>query len=137
MNAVTINQRPPTGYRPQSTDAAFNNQYAMALASADPRFAIKQYDRGGISRGGAQFNQAGIDAAQKFASGLADAYGNQYQNVAYNANTALQGQQSQEQFGQALGGLQQQNNYANQMAALQRQQAVMGTLTSLLGGLLG
>lgn len=93
--------------------------------------ALKKYDRPGFSRAGAQMNQAGIDAAQGMSQGIADAYSQDLQNRTYNSQVALQGQQGQEQFGQALAGLQQQNSYANQMAALQRQ----GTMLGLLGGL--
>jgi hypothetical protein len=70
------------------------------------------------------------------ASGIANAYSQDLQNNTSSANTALQGQQAQEGFGQALGGLQQQNNYANQMAQLQRQNMATNFASSLLGGLL-
>jgi len=120
----------------QRIDAALNNQLAVAMSMGDPRMAMKQYDRPGLSRGGAQRNQAGIDSAQKLASGVADAYSNQIQNQAYDSNLQLQGQQGQEQMAQALGGLQQQRNYADQMAALQRQQAMLGLSGSLLRGLM-
>lgn len=102
----------------------------------DPRMAVKQYDRGGISRGGAQWNQAGIDAAQRLTDGIADAYSNQIRNQSYDAGLRLQGQEGQEQFAQALGSLQQQRDYANQMAGLQRQQAMLGFAGNLLRGLM-
>lgn len=98
--------------------------------------AMKRYDRPGLSRGGMQRNQAGIDAAQKMAEGVADAYSQDLQTQAYNSQIALQGQQGQEQFGQALAGLQQQNRYANQMAAMQRQGAMLGLLGGLFNGLM-
>jgi hypothetical protein len=97
--------------------------------------AMKQYDRAGMSRGGAQRNQAGIDSAQSLMSGIQEAYSQDIQDRVYDANVDLQGQQGQEQFGQALAGLQQQNNYASQMAALQRQQSMLGLLGGLTQGL--
>jgi hypothetical protein len=116
--------------------AAMNNQYAAALASGDPREAAKKYDRAGISRGAAQWNQAGIDSARSMSGGIAEAYKSDLANQQYNANLNLQNQANQEGYAQALGGLQQQNNYANQMAALQRQQTGLNFVSSLLGGLL-
>lgn len=96
---------------------------------------MKQYDRPGMSRGAAQRNQAGIDAAQSLASGIGEAYSRDIEGRIYDANAELQGRQGQEQFAQALGGLQQQQNYANQMAALQRQQTMLGLLGGLTQGL--
>lgn len=135
MNEVSVNQTLPTGFTPEATRAALNNNLAWAYASGDPRMAMKQYDRPGLSRGGAQRNQAGIDAAKSLSEGVADAYSKDIQSRAYNANVGLQGQRGQEQFAQALAALQEQNNYANQMAALQRQQASMGLLGGLMKGL--
>lgn len=135
MNAVTLNQTPPTGLTPDATRAALNNNLAWAYASGDPRMAMKEYDRPGMSRGAAQRNQAGIDSARTMSEGIADAYRQDMQSRAYNANVGLQGQRGQEQFAQALAALQEQNNYANQMAALQRQQASMGLLGGLMKGL--
>lgn len=107
-------------------------QVASALAMGDPRMNAKQYDRPGLSRGRAQWNQAGIDGAQKMADGIAEAYNAQLQSQQSRSMANLQASQQQEQYAQQLGALQQQNNYANQMAALQRQGAVM----NLLGGLM-
>lgn len=108
------------------------NEEAMAYAMGDPRMAAKQYDRGGLSRGKAQWNQSGIDSAQKMASSIAEAYSAQLQTQSANANANMQASQNREQFGQALGGLQQQNAYANQMANLQRQGAMLNLLSGLL-----
>jgi uncharacterized protein YbjQ (UPF0145 family) len=108
--------------------ASFNNDMAFALASGDPRYQMKQYDRAGFSRGGAQRNQAGIQGAQDLANGIASAYQNAMQQANTDAMNALQWNAGQEQYAQALGGLQQQNAYANQMAQLQRQQALLGLL---------
>lgn len=136
MNAVQLNQTPPTGYTPQQQQAAFSQQMAQALALGDPRFQMKSLDRAGFSRGGAQRNQAGINAAQAMADGIAAAYQQQMDDSQYNANLLLQGQQRQADQAQALAGLQQQDAYAQQMAQLQRQQAAMNFAGSLLGGLL-
>lgn len=137
MNQVFVNQTPPSGFTPGQMQAGFNQQMAQALAMGDPRFQMKSLDRAGFSRGGAQRNQAGINAAQALSQGIADAYRQQMDDQQYNANLALQGQSLQEQRAQALAGLQQQDSYAQQMAALQRQQAVMNFAGGLLGGLLG
>lgn len=118
--------------------ATFNNAQAQAMALGDPRGALKRGNliRPGMSVGRAQMNQAGIQGAQEMADGIAAAYGQNLQQNAYNANTQLQGQLANEQFGQALGGLQQQNNYAQQSEALQRQGMMMGLFGNILGGLL-
>lgn len=136
MNQVQINDKLPTGLTAAQLQKDLNSRYSRALSMGDPRFNMKQLDRGGLSRGAAQRNQAGIDAAQNVANGVAEAYGNDLTNRAYNSSLLLQGQTGLEQQAQALGGLQQQNNYANQMAGLQRQQMGMNLFSSLLGGLL-
>jgi len=136
MNQVTLGRTPPTGYTDRQMSGAFNNQLAQALAMGDPRFQVKQLDRAGFSRGGAQRNQAGINAAQAVADGVSAAYQGAMDDQSYNANLMLQGQQAQERNAQALAGLQQQDSYAQQMAQLQRQQAMMNVAGSLLGGLL-
>lgn len=128
MNQVSLAQRPIT----LSPATLPKVQMANALAMGDPRMNVKQYDRAGLSRGRSQWNQAGIDSAQKMADGIADAYNAQLQDQGQRSSANLQAMQQQEQYSQQLGGLQQQNNYAAQMAALQRQGAVM----NLLGGLL-
>lgn len=129
MNQVSIDSsRLPRGFTPDMQSGAFNNTMAQALAAGDPRYQMKQYDRAGMSRGGAQRNQAGIKAAQDMASGIANAYRRQVDDQSYNALANLSSQVSREQFGQALGGLQEQQAYANQMAAMQRMNALMGLL---------
>jgi len=132
MNNVTSYQQQPKGFTPKQMTAAFNNDQAKALAMGDPRYQMKELDRGGMSRGGAQMNQAGINASQAVADGIAAAYSNQLQNQQYNANLGLQNQANSEQYGQALGALQAQTNYANQMAALQRQGALFGLIGNLI-----
>lgn len=116
------------GLTPRQQSGAFNNAMANALASGDPRYQMKQYDRAGFSRGAAQANQAGIKGAQDMAEGISNAYQNAINDTQYNANTGLQNQVASEQFGQALGGLQEQQNYANQMNMLQRMSLLQGLL---------
>lgn len=129
MNQVSIDSsRLPRGFTPQQQVGNFNTQMALALAAGDPRYQMKRLDRAGLSRGGAQANQAGIKGAQDLADGIAAAYQGQIDDAQYNALADLNSQVSQEQFGQALGGLQQQQAYANQMALLQRQNALIGLL---------
>lgn len=136
MNNVYLNQPQAPGISPEARRAAFNNTYAQALAAGDPRFNVKANDRAGLSRGQGQWQQAGAEAAQKLASGVADAYSQDAQAASYNANNQLAGQQSQEAYAQQLGALQQQAAYAQAMANLQRRQQSMNFASSLLGGLL-
>lgn len=133
MNQVQLTAPITQGVSPQNRSAQFNNAYAQALASGDPRYAAKNYDRGGISRGGAQMNQAGIDAAASMADGIAKAYSQDADTAAYNANTQLQSQQQQEAMAQNLGAFNSQQAYADQMNRLNQQQAFAG----MLGGLFG
>jgi hypothetical protein len=135
LNQVNLGQSPPFGISPQQLQAGRNNDEAWALASADPRFAVKAYDKPGLSRGGGQWNQAGIDAAKTLSEGIAAAYGNSLQNSVANAGSQLQGQTQQENSAQALAALQQQQAYGNQMSALQRQQMIANMYSGLLGGL--
>jgi hypothetical protein len=121
------------GISPQNRNAQFNNAYAQALAAGDPLYTVKEYDRGGISRGGAQANQAGIDAAANLADGIAKAYSQDAANADFNANTTLQSQQQRESMAQNLGAFNSQQAYADQMNRLQNQQAFAG----MLGGLFG
>ena len=132
MSTVKSNQPYPQGFTPKQMGAQFNNDYANAMASGDPRYQMKQLDRPGMSRGAGQMNQAGIKASQDVADGIAQAYGNQLQSQQYNANLGLQNQAQAEQFGQALQGLQSQASYANQMAAMQRQNALYGLIGNLI-----
>ena len=119
-------------YRPLPTPPAARpnaSGMARAYASADPRFNMKEFDRAGVSRGRGTSAQAGIGAARNFAQGIAGVYDDQLRQQAANADSMLQLQRGQEEYGQALGGLQSQATYADQMAALQRQ----GLLYGLLG----
>lgn len=136
MNRVTLGQSPVPGIPDATRRKVFENNYANAVAQGDPRYAMKQYDRGGLSRGGAQRQQAGIDSAQRMASGVADAYQQDTQAASFNAQNQLANNQAQEQYALQLGALQQQNAYAQAMAQLQRQQQSMNFVSSLLGGLL-
>lgn len=136
MNNVTLNQSPVPGIPSNDRRSVFANNYAKALAAGDPHYAVKQYDRGGLSRGGGQWQQAGIDAAQKMSSGIADAYSQDTQAAAFNSQNQLAGQTAQEQYAQQLAALQQQTAYQQAMAGLQRQQQSLNFASSLLGGLL-
>lgn len=129
MNYTYLN-RPELA--PVDSGPQFANAYARAIASGDPRFTVKQYDRGGISRGGAQAQQAGIDAAQNLVSGISDAYSQQADTAAYNAQLALADQQQRETTGQNLNSFNANEAYADAMAQLQMQQSGMG----LLGGMM-
>ena len=138
MNNVNLYTKPPDGLSQQQMAAAFNNQQARALALGDPRGALKRGNliRPGLSVGGAQMNQAGIQGASEMANAVADAYSQDLQLNAYNADLQLQGQRANEQYAQALAGLQQQSAYGRQSDAMQRQGAALGLVGNLLGGLL-
>lgn len=124
MNTVTLTRPEPQGLAPANMQAQFNNAYAQAIASADPRHALKSYDRAGLSRGGAQLNQAGIDSANNLADGIANAYSQDAQNAAYNATARLQFQGEQERAAQNLGGLQSNAAYQDQMNQMLMQQSL-------------
>ena len=121
-----------SGYTPEQTRAAFNQQLAQAHAQADPRFNMKPMDRAGFSRGAGQNAMAGIASAQNLAEGIAKAYSGQLQDAQFNAG--LGNQSAAESLGLAMGGIAQQQQYANALAALQRQQQQRGLLSGLLGG---
>jgi hypothetical protein len=133
VNQVQLTRPITQGINQQNRNAQFNNAYAQALAAGDPRYTVKEYDRGGISRGGAQMNQAGIDAAANLADGIAKAYSQDAGNAEFNANTTLRSQQQREAMAQNLGAFNSQQAYADQMNRLQNQQAFAG----MLGGLFG
>lgn len=120
-----------------NTQGMFNTAMANAQASADPRFHMKAMDRNGVSRGQGTLATAGIQAAQSLADGIAQAYQIPAQDAATNANTTLQYQTNQENFGQGTSNIAMQNDYANALAALQRNQNVLQYQGNALGGLLG
>lgn len=122
-----VNLRQPLPTPPVARPSA--SGMARAAASADPRYNMKGLDRAGVSRGRGTAAQAGIGAAQQFASGIAEVYDDQLRQQSSNADAMLQLQRGQEEYGQALGALQAQATYADQMAALQRQ----GLLYGLIG----
>jgi hypothetical protein len=125
-NQVNLQRQPPT---PPPADPSAGGM-ARAVASADPRFNVKQMDRAGVSRGRGQMHQAGISAAQNYQQGMSDVFNQQLQQQSQNANAMLGLDMGQEQYGQALGALNSQAAYAQQMANLQRQGALLGLLGS-------
>jgi len=135
-NNVNTTAMLPAALAERNMPANFNNMHARAMAQGDPRQAVKQYDRAGLSRGAGLWNQAGIDAANKMAPGVANAYTDRLAQDTANESMQMQGQAQREQQAQALGALQENNAYAQQLAALQRQQSSNNLVTSVLGGLL-
>lgn len=105
MNTVQI-QRPnlPT-YGYQYGRGLFNQNMAQAQAAGDQRFNLKQYDRAGMSRGGAQQYQAGVMGANAMANGIAQAYGQLTQDDANIANMAQGSEVEQEKMATALASL--------------------------------
>ena len=135
-NTVNTTALLPAALAARNIQANFNNVHARAMAEGDPRQAVKQYDRAGLSRGAGLWNQAGIDAANKMAPGVASAYADRLAQDSANETMQMQGQAQREQQAQALGALQENDAYAQQLAALQRQQSSNNLVTSVLGGLL-
>lgn len=131
MNNVTAYRPSAFGVPARQMQSQMNNSVANAMAMGDPRLNVKQYDRAGISRGAAQWNQAGIDAASRIADGVADAYGQDLQARQFNTNLQRQGAYDRENNALALGALNQQNAYADQLAAMQRQQVAASLLSGL------
>jgi hypothetical protein len=121
---------------PQKIRSAFNNQYADAVSQGDPRLQMKTMDRAGQSRGSGQQSHAGILAAQKMASGIADAYSQRQSAQDYNTAYSVQDNQADASQQQSIGALLQQQQYNTQMSALTRQNSALGLATSILGGLL-
>lgn len=105
---------------------------AKAQAAADPRFNVKKSDRAGVSRGRGAYAQAGIEAANNLASGVADAYSQQLQDANTYADARLRIGRNQEQYAQALAGLMSQATNSAQADALQRR----GSLYGLMGDFL-
>lgn len=128
MNNAYIHQpaMPAYSFAPQPPPLA--TDLANAHAAGDFRFNMKNFDRAGMSRGAGQAQQAGIQGAKNLADGIANAYNRQATDAASYSQNAMQAEQGQEQFSQALGALQQQNAYANAMAAIQRMSALRGLM---------
>jgi hypothetical protein len=136
MNSVSFTQPVTRGIPDSVRQKAFNYAEATALASADPRYALKGRDRVGLSRGQGQMNQAGIDAARSLSEGMSAANMQNLDLSNFSAGLSMDADSAREQSAQALGGLQSQNAYADQMAALQRQQTMNNMFSGILGGLL-
>jgi hypothetical protein len=130
---ISLPQTPPM---PQ-TQGAFNNALAVAQANADPRFAIKQMDRPGVSRGAGQKSLAAAQSDQSLAAGVADAYRIPMNDAASNAASTLAYQNLSENSGLQASSIDTQNDYSNALAALQRQRQVLDYQQNALGGLLG
>lgn len=131
MSNADVNLQRPTPFVPKASLS--QNRLAKAHASADPRFNVKQIDRAGVSRGRGAYAQAGIQAANNLASGLADAYGQQLQDASTYADADLRINKNQEQYSQALAGLMSQATNSARMDELQRR----GLLYGLMGDILG
>ena len=89
----------------QNIRSAYNNNFANAITAGDPRLQVKQMDRGGMSRGAAQYSAAGMQGAAKMAEGIANAYSQKQQAQDYNTAAAQQTYQQDATQQQALGAL--------------------------------
>jgi hypothetical protein len=122
----TTAQQPP---RRAPTAKVSPSKVAQAQAAADPRYNAKSLDRPGFSRGAGQMNQAGIQAAQNYASGMAGAYSDYLQEADQEAGSNLSYDRSREQYSQALQSLLADYNTQSQLRNYER--------TGLLYGLYG
>ena len=104
-NSVQIQKPNLPTYGYQYNPALFNQNMAQAQSAGDQRFNLKQYDRAGMSRGGAQQAQAGITGANALAQGIAQAYGQQTTDDANVADMAMGSEVEQEKLSQALAKL--------------------------------
>lgn len=130
---IRTNLPKPQGYTPGQMNASFNQAMASAHQAADQRYSLKGLDKAGMSRGAGQQYLGGINSATRLANGVAEAYSQNLQDQAANANLAID--PTAEGFGLNVGGIAQQAQYANALAALQRQRQAMSG--NALGGLLG
>jgi hypothetical protein len=120
MNNIQVYKPEVPTYDYKYGPAIFNQNMAQGKAAGDQRWQEKQLDRAGLSRGGAQKQQAAIQGADATAKGIAQAYGQQTQDDSNIAGMAMQSQADQERMAQALAALQfqQQNQYLGLLSGL-------------------
>ena len=115
MNQVRVQQPslPEYGYR--FGPGVFNRDMAQAKSAGDQRFNMKEYDRAGMSRGGAAAREAATRGASAMAEGIAKAYDPSTSVELHNM--AMQSEVEQERMAQALARMQ-APNMNQQMGAL-------------------
>lgn len=134
---ISTTANPPLGFTPRQTNAEANYRKAMAVASADPRFNVKPYDRASVSRGAGQYSYAAAKGAQQYADGIAGAEMSRMQDAYSNAGQLLGEQARQQEFGMALAGLQEQQGQEAYMNNLRRRQRSMDFAGNVFGQILG
>lgn len=125
INNVQIQQPVIPGYSFKYGPGLFNQNMAQAQAAGDERFQMKQLDRAGMSRGGAQRQQANAQGANAIANGIAQAYGQLTQDDAGIAGMSMESQGDQERAAQAFAKI-------NAQDAQRRNSMFVGLLQGLL-----
>lgn len=135
-NNVMLHSQPnPYTFTPQQTNASYNWNRAQAAQKADPRFNAKQYQRGGISSSKGTASLGAADAANAYATGMANAEAARMQDAYSNANLQLSDQVERDRYSNALIGLQEQRNQANWMNDMQSMQNAYGFMGDMMGGM--
>lgn len=149
LRSMSPNQKGPGQYgnqvaleRPQNphqlTDrqqaADYNYNQAVAFSQGDPRYASKQFQRGGLSSSAGTAAAGAGQAANNYAQGMAAAEAGRMRDAFSNANLALDDASQRSQFGFALSGLQEDAAQQAYMNQLRSQQNAMNFMTSSFGG---
>lgn len=134
-NQVSLDRQPnPHQLTNRQTAANYNYNQAMAHSQGDPRYAAKQFQRGGLSSSAGTASLGASQAANQFAQGMATAEAGRMQDAFSNANLALDDASQRSQFGYALSGLQEDAAQREYMNQLRSQQNAMNFMTSSFGG---
>lgn len=121
-------------FNQRQTAAASNNFQAQAHAAADPRFAMKEFDRAGFSRGAGQASYGAAKAAGQYADLMNQSSNVGMQDYYYNANQALDSQIRGQQFGLALAGLNEDVAQSKFDASMSMMNSMMSPFKKALAG---
>lgn len=132
MNQVQI-ARPQNPYKlsGQQTAGDYNYNQASAYYQGDPRYAAKQYQRGGVSSSKGTAALGAAEAANSYAKGMTAAEVGRMQDAYSNANLSLSDASQRSDFGLALAGLQEdaaQRQYTHNMRNMQGAMNFTGNL---------
>ncbi len=137
-NTVAISKpQNPNQLSGQQQNAEYNYNQAMAFAQGDPRYASKEFQRGGLSSSKGTSSAGASQAANNYARGMAAAEAGRMADSFSNANLSLDDASQRSQFGYALSGLQEdaaQREYMNQLRSQQNAMNFMGGMVSPFGG---
>lgn len=138
-----VNLKQPTNpyqFTPQQTGASYNYARAQAVQGADPRYSAKKYQKAGMSSSkGTDYLGAG-EAANAYATGMANAEAQRMQDAYSNANMQLADQVERDRYSNALIGLQEQNaqaNWMNDFQSMNNAMGFMGDMAKTGGGMFG